>query len=211
MATAILLGAGSGALHAVTGPDHLLSLGPVVLERPRKAAGVGLVWGVGHGIGTLLLAAAVLLMAEYVNLSALDGWSGRIAGAVLIATGLVVLHKKTDPQNSAGSPTLDSGSSHAGAPLTVGLLHGATGASALLLLLPAATQAVQAGNGALPAESGAYLIAFAVGSTLAMGALTGALGALSTRAPTALRSGRVQRALGSLSVAFGAAWVAFGG
>jgi hypothetical protein len=44
--TALLYGASSGALHAVTGPDHLLALGPVVLKRPNRSFAVGLSWGV---------------------------------------------------------------------------------------------------------------------------------------------------------------------
>lgn len=47
MTAAILYGAGSGALYAVTGPDHVLSLGPVALRRKRGSFRVGLAWGVG--------------------------------------------------------------------------------------------------------------------------------------------------------------------
>lgn len=85
--------------------------------------------------------------------------------------------------------------------LTVGLIHGITGAAALLLILPA----VVSGTAVYRTV---YLGGFAVGSTLAMAALTSALAALSRtrRVPTAL-STHVPRMASALSMVLGGVWV----
>ena len=71
--TAILVGAGSGALHAVVAPDHLLSLGPIAIRAPSNALRVGTLWGVGHGLGTLLLGLPLVALAPLLPLEHLAG------------------------------------------------------------------------------------------------------------------------------------------
>jgi nickel/cobalt transporter (NicO) family protein len=161
MTVAILSGATSGALHAVTGPDHLLSLGPAVLRAPRAASRIGLLWGAGHALGTLLLALPLLVLAQLVQLSFLASAGNRVAGAALLATAAWSWRSSKARAEGAAADTRS--------PLWVGLIHGVTGASALLLVLPSAL-----GGSTLRAM--VYLVAFALGSMLAMGALTHALG-----------------------------------
>src|ERR1041384_330945 len=131
MTVAILSGATSGALHAVTGPDHLLSLGPAVLRAPRAASRIGLSWGAGHALGTLLLALPLLLLAQLVQLSFLASAGNRVAGAAVLATAAWSWRSSKSRAEVGG--TVDARS-----PLWVGLIHGVTGASALLLVLPSA-------------------------------------------------------------------------
>jgi hypothetical protein len=68
MTSTVLFGASSGALHAVTGPDHVLSLGPIVLGSRRSPWRVGLCWGLGHAVGTLLLSLPFLWLSHAVQL-----------------------------------------------------------------------------------------------------------------------------------------------
>jgi nickel/cobalt transporter (NicO) family protein len=161
MTVALLSGATSGALHAVTGPDHLLSLGPAVLRAPQRARRIGLLWGAGHALGTLLLALPLLLLAELVELSFLANAGNRLAGVALLVTAAWSWRGARAPTST------DDGAARS--PLWVGLVHGLTGASALLLVLPSAI-----GGGAFRAAT--YLVAFAIGSMLAMAALTQAIG-----------------------------------
>src|SRR5690606_31481365 len=86
MTSAVLLGASSGALHAVTGPDHVLSLGPLMLGRPPAPWRIGLSWGAGHALGTLLLALPVVWFTQSVHLPWLAALGDRLAGLALIAT-----------------------------------------------------------------------------------------------------------------------------
>jgi uncharacterized membrane protein YfcA len=78
-------------------------------------------------------------------------------------------------------------------PLLVGLVHGATGAGSLVLVLPVIA------SGSLE-RTALFLVAFAVGSTLAMAALTRTIAA----AGQALSAKQLRRAQQGLSIAAGA-------
>jgi len=53
--TDAFLGLGSGALHALSGPDHLLGVAPHAVGRRRGAWRVGVAWGAGHAAATGIL------------------------------------------------------------------------------------------------------------------------------------------------------------
>jgi nickel/cobalt transporter (NicO) family protein len=161
MTIAILSGASSGALHAVTGPDHLLSLGPAALRAPTVAGRIGLFWGAGHALGTLLLSLPLLALAQLAHVSWFASVGDRLAGFALIA---MAAWSWRNLRSNARQAQRDTRS-----PFWVGLMHGVTGAGALLLVLPTALSG-DVGR-ALP-----YLAAFAIGSTLAMALLTRAVG-----------------------------------
>jgi len=191
MTAAILYGASSGALHAVTGPDHILSLCPQAIRARRGAFGIGLSWGVGHGVGTLLLAIPLLALSRSVEAARFAALGDRIAGAVLVLSGLYALWSVQRTRTHGGTELRS--------PLSAGFVHGVTGAGSLTLILPAVVSA-DAGRSTL------FMVAFAVGSTLAMGALTALIG----RAGAQLEARRVRQfqcvfALGA--VMLGAAWL----
>ena len=192
MSLALLTGLGSGAVHAVSGPDHVLSLAPLAVGRARGAWRVGLSWGLGHAAGTLLLALVLVISAAAVDLRGVEVWGERIAGLALIGLGLWGLVRR---QRADGA--VCSGKSVA----AVGLVHGLTGAAALLLLLPA-----------IVADSHAYrlvyLAAFSAGSTLAIAALTASLARLSRGGRcAALAQGRLPAVASAGSVVLGAVWL----
>jgi len=195
MTIALLSGASSGALHAVTGPDHLLSLGPVALRSPHAAGRVGLKWGVGHALGTLLLSLPLMVLAQLTHVAVLAAYSNRLAGLALLVTAAWSWRAA---QRSASHDALDERS-----PLWVGLIHGVTGAGALVLLLPNVM------SGSL-SRSVAYLLAFALGSTLVMGLLTRLIGKFG--AGLSLSSvRRLQRVLLGSALGLGAFWLVGGG
>jgi hypothetical protein len=193
MGIAVLIALGLGALHALSGPDHLLSLAPLSVGRRHGAWRVGLLWGFGHGLGTLAAAAVLIVAFSAVHLDGIHLWAERVAGFTLLLMGAWGLRSRALSQ--PGKDPLRG-------VLAVGLVHGITGAAALLLILPA----VVSGTSAYRAL---YLGGFAVGSTLAMAALTSAIAAFSRlrRMPAALGT-FVPRAASALSIAFGGAWVA---
>jgi hypothetical protein len=193
MAVAAMLGLGSGAIHAVTGPDHTLSLMPLSAGRPARAFRVGLLWGVGHSIGTLSLALALMFALAQVELDWLSSWSERAAGLALLVMGLrSLLSAAPRAQVTAEPATLG--------PLSIGLIHGLTGAAALVLVLPS----LAAGSLAYQAV---YLAAFSLGSSIAMGALTWCFARLAGQALTARAQRRVMAAASWGSVLLGACWL----
>jgi hypothetical protein len=185
----LLLGVGSGALHAVTGPDHLLSLGPSALSTPHRAWRIGLVWGVGHGVGTLALSAPLLLFDAFFDLHLIASVSDKLAGLALIALALWSLRGMRG----------DAPATTTGQPFWVGAIHGLTGAGALLLVLPFVAER--------PVDYAlAFIAAFAVGSAVSMAALTMVLARVGAGlAPRTIA--RSVRALTLASLALGCSWL----
>ena len=185
---ALLFGFGSGAVHAVTAPDHLLSIAPVVLRAPERSLPVGTAWGLGHAVGTLLLGLPLLLLAAAVDLPRFGHFGVRLAGLALLLTTLWSWQASRRPM----AVTVDTR-----APFLVGLVHGITGAAALLLLLPVLV------SGSVASSVG-FLLTFAVGSTLGMMAFAWMVGRLGSHlAPKA--TDRLQTAMLVVAVVVGAA------
>lgn len=191
MTVALLSGAGSGALHAITGPDHLLSLGPAALRSPHMAPRIGLYWGVGHAVGTVLLSLPLLFLMQATHVAALASSSHRLAGLALLVTAAWAWRSS---QRRVAEVRADTRR-----PLWVGLVHGVTGAGGLVLLLPNLL-------GGSVARSLAYLLAFAVGSTSMMVLFTHAIGRFgAVLAATAVA--RLQRVLLCGAAALGCTWL----
>jgi hypothetical protein len=132
--------------------------------------------------------------ASVVEAAWLPTLSDRIAGAALAVMGAVAIARAILTRRApaaAARPTRGS--------FLIGAVHGLTGATALLVLLPGAA-----------AEGYArlsWIAGFSAGSTLAMAALTAAFAAAGRRVPTgALRLAPV--VVGSLSVVVGVLWAA---
>ncbi|HET9959149.1 MAG TPA: hypothetical protein VFQ61_31880 [Polyangiaceae bacterium] len=192
MTLALLYGASSGALHAVTGPDHVLSLGPVALKQPRSPWKIGLLWGVGHALGTLALALPLVWWSTVAPLPWLAALGDRLGGVALMLMAGWSWWSLRRPLSSKDADTRR--------PWLIGLVHGITGATSLLLVLPM----LVSGS---PSLTLTYLLAFALGSTLAMATLTSALARLGQRLSPPLVT-RLQRSLVGVSFAVGALWLA---
>jgi hypothetical protein len=166
MGVAAIAGMSWGALHAVAAPDHVLSLAPEAVARPRSAWRIGLWWGAGHALGTLAFAAAAAVLAAALHAERLEGFADRAAGLALVATGLLGLRRCWALHAAAARAAAIASR---GGNFAVGVLHGLTGAAALVLALPAL-----AGSGA---ARWVWLAGFSLGSTAAMAALTAGLAA----------------------------------
>jgi len=206
---ATLTGLGSGALHALSGPDHLVSLTPLSVGQARRGWAIGLLWGLGHGLGTLLLGALLLLAAARLPLATVATWGERLAGLALVGLGLQGLRAtfeltlraglrarpQASPPNQAGPGAL------AWRPVAlIGFVHGATGAAGLLLLLPAAASAS-------PLHQALFLGGFALGSTLAMAGLTAAIASASRRPGAAALVRRAPPVASAASLLLGLSWL----
>lgn len=193
MTAAVLYGVGAGALHAVTGPDHVLSLGPIAV-RASRAWRVGLRWGCGHGVGTLLLALPLLATTHAFRLDTLAMWGERVAGVALLVMAASSARQLKKVATATAATSADQTRA-----FTVGFVHGVSGGASLMLALPVLMSSSLS-------TSAAYLVAFAVGSTLAMAALTAALSRWGAQLSSTTQK-RLQTALVAMSAALGVYWL----
>jgi nickel/cobalt exporter len=111
-------GMAGGVLHALTGPDHLLSILPHILgQRYWKGFRVGSVWGVGHGLTTCFIGGiAYVLKGSFVDFEFLDilvNVNSFAIGITLIVIGLMGLYEsghyhKTHMKDENGNQMIKS-------------------------------------------------------------------------------------------------------
>lgn len=214
----ILSGLAAGAAHVVTGPDHLAALAPIAVQDPGRAARLGLRWGLGHGLGVVVLGVIGMFARTWIDVGAVSAWAEVSVGFVLVLVGgwaflrasrLVVHahehgHGHEDHSHLHLHPSEkdhDAAEAHLGhshAAFFVGALHGAAGTGHLLGLLPSLALA--------PAEAAVYLAAYFVAAVGAMVAFGGLMGAL-VRSQGAAMLRRVMYGSSALAVALGVYWV----
>ena len=211
-------GLAAGMVHVVTGPDHLAAITPIALEDPRRAAGIGARWGLGHGLGALTLGGLGILARSFIDIDAVSAWAEFAAGLTLILIGLWALRRAlkivvhAHGHDHAGEahhhyhvhasadehakPAAHRAHSHAA--FFVGILHGAAGTGHLFGVLP--SLALE------PREAVVYLLAYFVA---AVGAMTG-VGAVMGRWARDRGGQSLRRAMigaSGLAVAIGIFWV----
>lgn len=213
----ILSGLAAGSAHVVTGPDHLAALAPIAADQPRRAAALGVRWGLGHGLGVIALGAVGIVARSAVNIDAISAVSELIVGFLLVAMGLWALRRATrmvvhahghhhdDGEHAhlhvhASADAHDSAAhgGHAHAAFFVGMLHGAAGAGHLFGVLPSL---------ALPTgQAIAYLAAYFIAAVLSMG-LFGALMGRFVRNWGQQAMRRVMYGVSTIAVGVGALWI----
>ncbi|HTG43304.1 MAG TPA: sulfite exporter TauE/SafE family protein [Verrucomicrobiae bacterium] len=185
---ALLSGLAAGAVHVISGPDHLAAIAPLAVANWRKALAIGFRWGLGHSSGVLFVGLLALVTRELLPLEALSGWAERFVGVLLIGIGLWGLRRATKSRLHAHEHTHDGtthlhyhahGNAHTASQKTahqhthtafmVGTVHGIAGGSHFLGVVPALLLTSRI-------ESMLYLAAFALGTVLGMIAFAGALG-----------------------------------
>lgn len=211
----------AGAIHVLSGPDHLAALAPLSLKARGRAWTVGLRWGLGHSSGVLLVGLVALAVKGLIDIEALSSWGEKLVGVVLIAVGLwgfrslardrVHTHVHTHP-GEEGAPHLhlhvhhpgeeaadEKPHVHAHTAFFVGTIHGLAGTSHLLGILPAL---------ALPGVAGtsAYLLSFVSGSVAGMVAFAAVLGIAPAKPGTRAYTGMLGTA-SALAIFVGVGWI----
>ena len=216
-----------GLRHA-TDPDHLVAVSTLIATEPqrpvRRAALLGLYWGLGHATVLVVLGLPVVALGEAVP--------GEVQQAAEVLVGLVIMalalrlvfrwrrtgfhahahahdgvvHRhlhRHDEERHAHAHVHDQ-AMVARSPreaYAVGLLHGVGGSAAVGLLVVASIAAY--------VDAVAALLAFAAGTAISMAALSFGVGYALACAPVRRRFGAVAPLLGLLSFTFGA-WYAVG-
>jgi ABC-type nickel/cobalt efflux system permease component RcnA len=198
----LITGIAASMAHVITGPDHLAAVTPLAIDSQKKSWWVGFAWGVGHTIGMLAIGGLFVLLKGFIHIDKITGNSEIIVGIMLILIGLwaiwKVLNKKQPHRHIHFHIHRNSGflfhihrhfhddhekhphdltknhRQNAGTALLVGIIHGCSGFSHLLAVLPAL---------ALPSELAAilYLSGFAIGTIIAMVSVSVILGTIAYR------------------------------
>lgn len=219
---AALSGLVAGFLHVLAGPDHLAAVAPLAVRSHRRAWISGIRWGVGHGAGVVLIGVLAMVFRSAIPVSGVSSLSERLVGVLLIAMGFWTLrqasrievhaHEHSHDGSRHGHvhfhgpghshPVQENGTSdphahgHGHAALGIGILHGLAGSSHFLGVLPSL-------GFTRPTDSIAYLLAFGVGTVVAMAGFSALLGRIAGR--WALHARRGYRGLlwACSAVAFG--------
>jgi sulfite exporter TauE/SafE len=200
---AALAGLLAGLIHALSGPDHLSAVAPLVVGQRTRGWMAGLFWGIGHSLGVWIVGLLALALRGLFPLERMSSWSERLVGATLIAVGLWGLRRAWISRHPGFEEHGHAHHVHPSRPpraaLGIGALHGLAGSSHLLGLFPAL---------ALPsaAASLAYVVAFGLGSIIAMVAFSSALGLVAVHL-----TARGSRAYQGLLYGFSAASIVIGG
>jgi hypothetical protein len=212
-----LTGALAGAVHVLSGPDHLAAVTPLAIAQRRRSWLTGSTWGVGHASGVTAVAAlAVLLRDVLPPVELIASWSEKIVGGALLAVGFWALRRGLrlrpgshqhdgvahDHLHVHAGPAFVRRLGHGHASFLMGVLHGLAGSSHFLGVLPAL---------ALPTASAAftYIAAFGVATVVAMTAFTAFVGlaAERSRATSAHAYRTVVFAGAALAMVVGGFWL----
>ena len=191
----------AGSAHVISGPDHLAALAPIALDAPESAQSMGIRWGVGHGVGVLILGGLGIVTQNTFDLNVISAWSEFLEGFILMAVGAwafykakgIVIHThahdhQSDPLHSShehmhihthtdnhtrDTHTKDNHQGHAHTAFWVGMLHGAAGGGHLLGVLPSLAFS--------PVDACLYLGSYFISAVLSMAVFATLLGRLSMR------------------------------
>jgi hypothetical protein len=196
---ATLAGLLAGLVHALSGPDHLSAVAPLVIGDSRRRWRTGLLWGVGHSLGVWTVGLLALALRGFLPVDDLSSWSERLVGTVLIGVGLWGLRRAFAARLPYAHGDEIRGARPGSAAVWIGSLHGLAGSSHILGLLPAL---------ALPSPGASlgYVVGFGLGAVAAMTAFSSAFGLVAARITS-----RSLRAYQALLASFSLAAVVIGG
>ncbi len=199
--TVCLSGLLFGALHVLSGPDHLAALAPFSVEARRRAWTLGLRWGIGHSGGIIVVGAVAYLIRDRLDLDLLEGLGTNAVGAILIAIGLWGFYHLRGMELGAEAEP-NGRHLHTTAAFLVGGVHGIAGTGYLLGVLPLLALSSWL-------EAGAYLAGFAAGTIAAMILFSSLLGLLAQRTGSrALRTyRRVFAGTSAAALVVGIIWI----
>ncbi len=227
----LITGIVASMAHVITGPDHLAAVTPLAIDSRNKSWIIGISWGIGHTTGMMIIGCLFILVKGLLPVERISAHSEILVGIMLIAIGMWAIlrvlkikspdhhvhpHVHTQPKflvhiHRHSHHDLE-GHLHehkknyrqnAGTALLVGIVHGFSGFSHLLAVLPAL---------ALPTGSVAffYLAGFGFGTILTMVIVTLILGTIAYRSSLQKKSNFLfgfSLCGGILAVAIGIFWI----
>ena len=87
MLISVLTGFSAGAVHVVSGADHMVAMAPSSVRKPRVALINGLAWGIGHSAGVLILSILGILAKDLINIELMSSYAEFLVGISLLIVG----------------------------------------------------------------------------------------------------------------------------
>ena len=220
----IITGILTSLLHVISGPDHLAAVTPLAISSQRKGWKIGLVWGIGHLLGMLLIGVLFLAFKEIIPIDAISAYSEQLVAIVLILVGLWAFYRIFKEKKSHYHPhTHSDGNTHIHtytssaephshkkrikqnivSSLGIGFLHGLAGVAHFILLLPVLAFETKI-------EGIQYIIGFAIGTVVAMTAyalILGNIASYSKKANDPLFFKGIRFAGGLFALTIGVYWL----
>ena len=214
MLISILTGFAAGAVHVVSGADHMVAMAPSAIRKPSAALMDGLAWGIGHSAGVLILSILGILAKDLINVELMSSYAEFLVGISLLIVGLLAIrtslkvnihmhqhmHGEETPHRHFHFHSLGKRihQSHTHAATGLGVLHGFAGASHLVAIIPAL---------ALPLFGAiTYLFAYLLGSVFAMGCVVLGISFAANKANKMFYP-FLMRSIGGLSIVTGIFWL----
>ena len=91
MMISILTGFAAGAVHVVSGADHMIAMAPSSIQKPRVALVDGLAWGIGHSAGVLILSILAILTKDLINIELMSSYAEFLVGISLLIVGFLAI------------------------------------------------------------------------------------------------------------------------
>jgi hypothetical protein len=99
-------GLAMGALHVVTGADHISAVASLACGNSRwRAFWLGVRWGAGHSVGLVIVFVAVLALEKETDAGFMRGmnrWMGAVVGLLMIALGLYGARRARNKSDDGG-------------------------------------------------------------------------------------------------------------
>ena len=214
MLVSTLTGFAAGAVHVVSGADHMVAMAPSAIRKPRFALMDGIAWGIGHSAGVLILSILGILAKDLINIELMSSYAEFLVGISLLIVGILAIrtslrvnihmhqhmHGEETPHQHFHFHSLGKKihKSHTHAATGLGVLHGFAGASHLIAIIPAL---------ALPLLGAiTYLFAYLLGSVFAMGCVVLGISFAANKANKMFYP-FLMRSIGSLSIVTGIFWL----
>ncbi len=214
MLISIFTGFTAGAVHVVSGADHMVAMAPSSVKKPKVALSDGLAWGIGHSAGVVILSSVGILAKDFIDIELMSSYAEFLVGISLLIVGALAIKTSLrmnihTHQHNHGEETFHEHfhfhspgnklhRSHTHAATGLGVLHGFAGASHLVAVIPAL---------ALPFLGAlAYLVAYLVGSVFAMGCVVLGISFATSKANKMFYP-FLMRSIGSLSIVIGIFWL----
>jgi high-affinity nickel permease len=203
-----------GCIHAFD-VDHITAVTVFVSRNPdpKRAAVLGIHWGLGHTT-TVLVLGLLSLGLKFVIPPLVQSIAEMLVGALLVAIGVWVLrgvlkrrqiHFHEHTHDGAEhfhfhSHEHQSDHQHQHSLFAVGAAHGIAGTASLMVIIPlAVTSSFMVAT--------AYLVVFGFGTIIAMGTLAYLMGKLTVSLKTKNTLSWIQTAAGAISICVGFLWI----